>query len=216
MHSIPRIIKYCCIAGSSVYVNGQLLFQYDSSDFEAFAENTYKHFGIRYPKFYKMDNLSKLGFLAAELVLNGLGWESKYEQGKIGVHLQNKNSSIDTDIKYNKLLKKGIASPAIFVYSLPNIMIGEICIRHSIKGDNLLFVSEEYDIAQQHAYSYLTLDSGITDAVLSGRVDYCEKDYEAYVYAVEKSNDGSQLEFTKENLEHLYKNRKHGISEIKG
>jgi hypothetical protein len=38
-------------------------------------------------------------------------------------------------------------SPAIFVYTLPNIMIGEICIRHGFKGEGLFFIEENFDKA---------------------------------------------------------------------
>jgi hypothetical protein len=209
---IPRIVQFCLVRNASVELNGKQVFSEPDTAFEQFAENAYKHFAIRYPKFYKMDNLCKLAFIAAELTLAGQGWEEKYDPYKTGINLLNENSSIDTDIKYNDLLKKGIASPAIFVYSLPNIMVGEICIRHNIKGDNLLFISDEYNTKMQHQYSSVLLDTGIVDALLSGRVDFCSTGYEAFIYTVEKSEDTSCLEFTQENLEHLYKNTKWNYS----
>ena len=36
-------------------------------------------------------------------------------------------------------------SPAIFVYTLPNILIGEICIRNGFKGEGVFFIQEKFD-----------------------------------------------------------------------
>ena len=70
--------------------------------------------------------------------------EKVYKPEDIGVVLANANSSLDTDIKYFETVKD-IASPALFVYTLPNIVIGEICIRHNFKGENAFFIFEEFD-----------------------------------------------------------------------
>ena len=39
-------------------------------NFAAFIKTLYKKEMISYPKFYKMDNMSKLGFLGAEMLFN--------------------------------------------------------------------------------------------------------------------------------------------------
>jgi len=118
------ITKYSSIKASSIYINGKLEFHFPTKKFEVFADNTYKNFDLKYPKFHKMDNLSKLGFLCAEMLLNNIPLNN-FEPQQIAINIVNKNSSIDTDIRYNNLITKGTSSPAIFVYSLPNIMIGE-------------------------------------------------------------------------------------------
>ena len=46
--------------------------------------------------------------------------------------LSNANASLDVDLKYAKTMQTG-ASPALFVYTLPNIVIGEISIRIILK-----------------------------------------------------------------------------------
>ena len=54
-------------------------------DFSGF--NVYSFCRSEYPKFYKMDNLSKLGFLAAEILLKGTDHEKKYGGIEIGMVL---------------------------------------------------------------------------------------------------------------------------------
>src|ERR1700754_4127986 len=84
----------------------------------------YRSLKLDYPKFYKMDQLSKLGWLASEVLLKDNPILGTMQPEDIGIVLTNANSSLDTDIKYLDTVAD-IASPAVFVYTLPNIMIGE-------------------------------------------------------------------------------------------
>ena len=199
-----NITQYCQIRNASIYLNGKIEYQFPTNLYEVFAENAYKFLDSKYPKFYKMDNLSKLGFLCSEVLLKNTNLK-EYNSEKIGINIINKNSSIDTDIKYNNLISKGASSPAIFVYSLPNIMLGEICIRHNIKGENLLLVSDHYNIKMQFDYIQTLFKSDIVDAIICGFIDYIEEEYQAFLILVEKNNQTNSLPFTVENINQLYK-----------
>ena len=97
-------------------------------------------------KFYKMDNLCKLGYVAAEYLLK----DTNYHPKEIGIILANASSSLDTDCKHQAIISKEgdkAASPAVFVYTLPNVVLGEICIRHKIQGENTFFVRRQSDAA---------------------------------------------------------------------
>ena len=63
------IKSYCHIKNHAVSVNGQMIFSDQSEDFSVFIKNAYKFLKTDYPKFFKMDNLSKLAFLAADVLL---------------------------------------------------------------------------------------------------------------------------------------------------
>ncbi len=63
------ISGYCTIQDSSIQLNGQEFFSAPDAAFTDFAKQAYKHAQIDYAKFFKMDNLSKLSFLAADLLL---------------------------------------------------------------------------------------------------------------------------------------------------
>lgn len=112
-----------------------------------------------------MDNLAKLGFLAAEHLLMGLDLRGAGGAGRTGIILANATSSLDTYLRFAAQLRQGLASPALFVYTLPNIVVGELCIRHGITGENLLLVADHYDAAVQVAY--------VTNLFTYKRLDRC-------------------------------------------
>jgi 3-oxoacyl-[acyl-carrier-protein] synthase-1 len=127
--------------------------------FNSNAEMTdcYYSLQIDYPKFFKMDNLSKLGFLAAENLLtheyatennsciNGENHED------VAIICFNRSSSLNIDNQYLTTIKDSgnyFPSPSLFVYTLPNIVAGEIAIRHKIHGETAFYVSENFDAEQ--------------------------------------------------------------------
>src|SRR5512138_3805161 len=135
-----RITGYCSIKNDSVMVDG-LLRQFEENfvTFADFIKSLYKKEGINYPKFFKMDGLSKLGFLTAELLLKRRTMD-RYGDDRVGLILSNSASSLDTDIAHSGTISERsnyFPSPSVFVYTLPNIMNGEICIRHKFKGENI-------------------------------------------------------------------------------
>ena len=56
------ITASCSISKGVVRKNDKVLFKGEDHSVHDFLLSVYKHFNIDYPKFYKMDNLSKLGF----------------------------------------------------------------------------------------------------------------------------------------------------------
>src|SRR6187402_3983803 len=140
------ITAHCRISGQAVWKNGDLVFGNSQTDLPGFLLSGYQHFSGNYPKFYKMDNLCKLGWLAAEVLLQEGLHGGSYRPEEIGITLANAHSSLDTDQKYYQTVKE-IPSPSLFVYTLPNIMIGEISIRHQFKGACNFFISPQFDAA---------------------------------------------------------------------
>ena len=53
---------------------------------------------------------------------------------------QNEHSCLETDIEHQEEVNKQKASPAVFVYTLPNIVIGEISIRNKWFGESAFFL----------------------------------------------------------------------------
>lgn len=80
-----------------------------------------------YPKFFKMDPLSRLGFVASEMLLQ------ECPKDDYGVLLFNRSSSMADDTAFQATIQdrgNWFPSPALFVYTLPNIVTGEIAIRN--------------------------------------------------------------------------------------
>jgi len=194
------ITSSCIISNNVVHKNETMLFEDRKTDLPVFLTTCYHHFGLKYPKFYKMDNLAKLGWLAAELLLKNDLQAGKYDPADVGVVLANANSSLDTDLKYYETAQD-IASPALFVYTLPNIVIGEICIRHNFKGENAFFIFERFDAGFIQQYVSNLINSDILQACICGWVEVLGDTYKAVLFLVEK--DGS-IPFTKENINKIY------------
>jgi hypothetical protein len=200
------ITSSCKIKGGAVFKDGQRIFGNKGIDVFDFLLSVYQHFQLNYPKFYKMDNLSKLGWLASEILLKDSLKKDNYQPEEVGVVLANSNSSLDDDIKYFDSVKD-IASPSLFVYTLPNIVIGEICIRNHFKGEHAFFIQDTFDagfIAQQVNY---LLDKNILKACICGWVDVLGQDYKANLFLVEKQKSGNSLSFSAENMDNIFKDR---------
>ncbi|MCB9252443.1 MAG: 3-oxoacyl-ACP synthase [Flavobacteriales bacterium] len=139
-------IRNVKIAGNKIYVNEVEVFALPHEmKGDAFLNEAFKNLEISYPKFYKMDNLCKLGFLAAEHLFITA---DKVDHRNTIVFLSNKNSSLQTDRNHFEKIRQSesyFPSPSIFVYTLPNIVIGEICIRHKIMGEGAFFLSENHN-----------------------------------------------------------------------
>ncbi len=165
------ITSYCLVRDNRVVVNDRLVFyQENILKFADFIKAVYQQGQINYPKFYKMDAISKLGFVAAELVLKETSTEG-LDSGAIGVVLSNASSSLVTDIAHNETIKDRngyFPSPSVFVYTLPNIVIGEICIKNHFKGENVFLISESFNARLLHDYVGELFENGRVDACLCG------------------------------------------------
>jgi len=199
------VSHYSRIRNGKVVSDNELLFNIQGKTFDQFSESVYRQAGIQYPKFHKMDHLSKLGFLAADILLKNNNLDIKADPYQTGVILSNHSSSLDTDIRYYNMAHKGIASPAVFVYSLPNIVIGEICIRHGIKGENNFFISDHYDIPSQVDYINHLFNTGVIESCIGGWVELINETYDAFLYYAVKEIAGSQFpQHTPESIIKLY------------
>ena len=65
------ITASCIINNNIVYKNGLPVFAERELELPELLVAVYRHLELQYPKFHKMDNLSKLGWLANEILLQG-------------------------------------------------------------------------------------------------------------------------------------------------
>ena len=130
-----------------------------------------------YPKFFKMDGLSKLGFLASELLLKSLNEERFLLRQDRAVILFGKTGSIEADRHYQQTISNPsdyYPSPSVFVYTLPNIVTGEIAIRNHYQGETSFYcVDKPTDELMKSVIQTLWLDP-ITTSVLVGWVEYVD------------------------------------------
>jgi len=198
------ITGLCSISNGTVYKDKEQLFENKEADLSGFLLSAYQHFQLNYPKFYKMDNLSKLGWLASEMLLKDTFKKENYRPEDVGLILANANSSLDNDIKYFESAKD-VASPSLFVYTLPNIVIGEICIRNSFKGEHAFYIQDNFDAGFiENQVNYL-LDNDILQVCICGWVDVLEDKYKAVLFLVEKTNSKQAIAFSAGNMDQIFK-----------
>ena len=140
------------ITPSQIVLNGQVLTLEPTADNlatptgKAMLTACYKQRVADYPKFYKMDALARLGFIAAELLLQSLGETMYQERDDRAIVLVNRSASLVADRKYETTIQDEgdnyYPSPADFVYTLPNIVTGEIAIRHHYHAETTFLVIE--------------------------------------------------------------------------
>lgn len=196
------IEAFCTIQNNKITLNGETIFESEPSSFSDFSKKAYKNLEINYPKFFKMDNLSKLAFLGAEIVLANA--TNTAAENDIALILANKSSSLDTDVKYQNSIsdkENYFPSPAVFVYTLPNICIGEISIKHQLKSENSFFIFDAFNAEFMANYAEVLLHTKKAAKVLCGWVEYYNEEYKAFLYLVE--NKGN-TEHNKQTIENFY------------
>jgi hypothetical protein len=182
-----NIIAHCIVRGNTIMLNGKIIYQQKdkSMDLEGFLTAAYRHWEINYPKFHKMDLLSKLAFITAEKLIE---MESVKPQD-LAIVLSNKSSSIISDTTYQKSIQHAesyFPSPAVFVYTLANIMVGELCIKHKIAGENIVFITQDFEVDSIIDYTNILLENNLCKTCLCGRIEATNHEYEAFFYVVEK------------------------------
>lgn len=186
------------IRNNRVYKDGALLLEVSQEqELTDFLRAGYDRFSGQYPKFHKMDPLSKLGWLAAEVLLKDAPLNN-HPPENVGLVLANKSASLDTDLRYFDTVKD-IASPALFVYTLANIVIGEISIRHGFKGENAFFTRDNFDPVFMVEYIHQLFEEDVISACLCGWVEVMGPDYDVIMYKVERGNKQG-LVFNADNL----------------
>ena len=153
----------------------------------------YKQIIGNYPKYYKMDGLCRLGFVASELLLKAERDEGSFTEDTNktrAIVFFNRSSSIASDKKYlASIVEKDnyFPSPSVFVYTLPNIVTGEIAIRNGYHGETSFYIlPHKNELLMQDIIETTFMDEQTT-SVLTGWLDYEDSEhFEADLYIAYK------------------------------
>lgn len=178
-----------------VYLDDGIVFK--SGESSDFLSSLYEKLDINYPKFFKMDALCKLGIAATHVLLKDFD-KAAYQPGELGIVLSNRSGSIEADINYFES-SRSYPSPSLFVYTLPNIVIGEISIRYGFKGENAFFISERFDADWMVFYVNNLMQYQGIKACICGWVDVENDEYDARFFLIELGKENG-LNFTADNL----------------
>ena len=177
------------ITPNTVVVNGKELAHQETG--AAMLTELYRAYVGDYPKFFKMDTLSKLGFVASELLLQAEGAERFVPREDRAVVFFNRSASLQADTAYQETIQDPdnfYPSPAAFVYTLPNIVTGEIAIRNKYYGETSFIVLPENDPQIMARELQNAFHDPMTTSVLGGWLDCTDENhFEAELYIVYKS-----------------------------
>lgn len=177
IHPLPevRTLHSVRITPEGIVLDGKALEV--SGTGKAMLTNAYRDYSSDYPKFHKMDMLSKLVFLASELLCGAEPVATLDEN--TAVILFNRTSSVISDRAHIETIngRDGFfPSPSVFLYTLPNIANAEVTIRHGIKGETSLFILAGKDERlMEKIISTSFLNPG-TRMMISGWVDCPSED----------------------------------------
>lgn len=137
-----KIIGHSYINPKGAFLNGQNVL---IATEENYLKSYFSELEIDYSKFYKMDLLSKGAFLGDYLLRNSYK-DLLNVENELQFVFANASSSKETDIRFiESYERKKNPSPSLFVYTLPNILTGELAITHKWFGENIFYILTKFD-----------------------------------------------------------------------
>ena len=200
MSNIHNISATVILRNHQVILNEKVVFETaEDLELSLFPKACYQDLEIDYGKFYKMDLLSKLGFIATEYLL-----KDQKLNPETALILQNSAGSLETDTNYQASIsdKNAFPSPSVFVYTLPNIVLGELSIRHQLQTENAFFISEKFEAPFLIVYLQNLLSTQKAEAAICGWLDLDKDGYNVFLSLITKEEKGKAL--TAENLKNYY------------
>lgn len=198
------ICSYCRLTNDKVVVNGkEIPIQKTES---SWLNDIYRSIKISYPKFFKMDNLSKAGFLASELLFKDENIDKENPKKDISIILMNRSASLDDDRMYQGTIEDKhnyFPSPAVFVYTLPNIVSGEIAIRNKIMGETSFYISETFSAEKIYTAVMGAISDESISQVICGWTDYELNKCDVLLLWIRKENQNG-IPFNINNIYHLH------------
>lgn len=192
-HTVPELRKphSVHITPDGAWVDGEAFPVNAGQERNSLLTAAYKQMGGDYPKYYKMDGLCRLGFIASELLLRAEQTGGTLPGGldrSRAVVLFNRSSSVASDKRYlSSIADKDnyFPSPSVFVYTLPNIVAGEIAIRNGYHGETSFYILPEKDEQQMETLMRTAFMDRQTTSLLAGWIDYEDcGHFEADLYTV--------------------------------
>lgn len=198
-----NIKSYCRINDNQVVVDGNVVASLDPNDAAPWMSQAYKQCDIQYPKYHKMDTMCKVGFIAAELLVTN---DDSLPKEDWGVHIYSNSSSMETDTAFQGTIQEDAyyPAPSLFVYTLPNIVTGEIAIRHKIFGETSCHIQKEFSPDILVADVENIFNEGLVSTLLCGWVNQDNGSTDVFLMRVE-ANKNEGIELSNSNILKIWK-----------
>lgn len=179
-----KIIAHSYISPKGFFLNGKSQLDFPKqSDWKKIA---YQHLNEEYPKFYKMDELSKMAFLCTELLVPFIDNDSS--ENNLQMIFANSHASLHTDIRFlDSYTSKNAPSPSLFVYTLPNILTGELCIRNKWYGENCFYIDTQFSAKAFENRIKIAFENGAEQCLCGWVNAKSDINEECFIFLVSKS-----------------------------
>lgn len=199
--------SYCRMTNNALILNGKdISVAHSEGENRSWLDDIYRSHKMQYLKFFKMDNLCKAGFLAAELIGNDIGWDKTVVKNDVAVVCFNRSSSLDDDMNYQQTIRDSgnyFPSPSIFVYTLANIVTGEIAIRNKIAGETSFYIMENFSSKRiLEAIEDIFANPSIK-GLLCGWTEYFDQNCDILMMYLER-NKGLKTNITENIIKKIY------------
>lgn len=190
-------MEYVSITPERIVVSGRTLELYGRGG--ELLTSAYRKHVAGWPKFFKMETLSRVAFIASELLpgMDDMPEGQEFREDR-AVILFGSTASYSADCAYQATVADAAnyyPSPAIFVYTLPNIACGEIAIRRHLRGETAFYVIDRPDARTMLAQASAAFQDSTTQSILLGWVDSRSADeFSAFVALVRRNDDVAAME----------------------
>ncbi len=165
-----ELLRRVRLTPSEVRIDGEAV-SFESTGVELLTE-IYRKCLPANPKFHKMDLYSRLAYAGASLALKGAPGDC--DPCGIAMLLFTENGSVLADRRHLSAFRgeEGFyPSPAVFVNTIPNAVLGEIAVQYGIKGETDLVMLPRRDENVMRTVTGVTLNAVRPDAAVCGWVD---------------------------------------------
>lgn len=195
-----KIVSWIRICAQGAWLNGRHIHLPEGE----WAEEAYRQAGTNYPKFFKMDRMCQAGWMASELLLREDS-DRFVPRDDRAVILLSHAGCLCNDLHYQNTIQDSenyFPSPALFVYTLSNILTGEIAIRNKYLGETSCYLLPKWDATALLELSNHALQDATTRSLLTGWVD-CMPDQSDDILLCLVTADGG-MAWNEENIKQLY------------
>ncbi len=145
-------------------------------------------FGQPSRSFARADPLTRIASAAAELL--SPAFESADAEGRasIGVYMGTSSGSLEVDGQYWLHLKReGAGSPMLFTYTLPSTALGEIAIRHKLRGPILCLLLTPGENTQVLAEACRAIRLGEAESLVCVYANAVESEARHFLRAIDET-----------------------------
>lgn len=181
-----KITSTVVIRPDACLVNGEIVLSFQENSDDGWFRQIYRFLQPDYPKFHKMDQLSQAAFLTVELLKKEAGnvLMTSSEESVALIFANRESSSVTDSLFIDSYQRNGSPSPSLFVYTLPNILLGELSIRNKWYGENIFAVFPKFALDYYEKNARILLDDQVS-VILCGWVNVTEGKQEILVFTIE-------------------------------